>query len=168
MTRARTTTTVLLGLTAALLLSAPAHASSGPKPGAPEYVQRDNQNIVDAYGREFGPGGQVNNTEYTKALITEHGNVWWRQLGQQLAIPNRIAITPGNFFPGWNGGNPLRGGWAGRRGMMVPVSYTNRYGALIRADAFAPLPGAKDPYTGKVLKPPLPGVLITTRPIQRS
>jgi len=158
---------VLVAVCVLSLAAGPAHAS-GPKPGTPEYFQRDNQNMQDAYGREFGPGGQVNNTNYTQAVITQHGETWWRQLGQQLAIPNRIAITPGNFFPGWNGGNPLRAGWAGRRGMIVPVSYTNRYGALVRGDVFAPLPGAKDPYTGKVLKPPFPGVVITTGSIQGS
>jgi hypothetical protein len=50
----------------------------------------------------------------------------------------------------------------------VPVSYTNRYGALIRGDVFAPLPGARDPYTGAELKPPYPGVVITTGSIQGS
>ena len=63
--------------------------------------------------------------------------------------PTRLAITPGNVFPGWNGGNPLRRGWSGTRGLRVPVAYTNRYGALIRGDVFAPLPGARDPYTRK-------------------
>ncbi|HYZ28489.1 MAG TPA: hypothetical protein VE570_05480, partial [Thermoleophilaceae bacterium] len=71
-------------------------------------------------------------------------------------------------FPGWNEGNPFRRGWAGRRGIQVPVSYTNRYGALIRGDVFAPLPGAKDPYTGKRLKPPYPGVVVTTGSVQGS
>ena len=80
----------------------------------------------------------------------------------QAATPNRLAITPGNVFPGWNVGNPLRRGWAGKRGQVVPVSYTNRYGALIRGDVFAPLPGARDPYTGAALKAPYPGVVITT------
>jgi dienelactone hydrolase len=51
---------------------------------------------------------------------------------------------------------------------MVPVSYTNRYGALIRGDVFAPLPGARDPYTHKKLKPPYPGVVITTGSVQGS
>ena len=53
-------------------------------------------------------------------------------------------------------------GWDGRRGQIEPVSCTNRYGALIRGDVFAPLPGARDPYTGAKLKPPYPGVVITT------
>jgi pimeloyl-ACP methyl ester carboxylesterase len=48
------------------------------------------------------------------------------------------------------------------------VSWTNRYGALIRGDVFAPLPGARDPYTGKRLKGPYPGVVITTGSIQGS
>ena len=58
--------------------------------------------------------------------------------------------------PGWNVGNPLPGGWAGTRGQMTPVSFTNRYGALLRGDVFAPLPGARDPYTGEALEGPSP------------
>src|SRR5437764_9659963 len=85
-----------------------------------------------------------------------------------LATPTRIAITPGNFFPGWNGGNPFRRDWNGRRGLRTAVAYTNRYGALIRGHVYAPLPGAKDPYTGQELKPPFPGVVITTGSIQGS
>ena len=50
----------------------------------------------------------------------------------------------------------------GKRGLMQPVKWTNRYGALIRGDVFAPLPGAHDPYTGKALEPPYPNVVITT------
>ena len=38
----------------------------------------------------------------------------------------------------------------------MPVAYTNRYGALIRGDVFAPLPGARDPYTAQRLRRPYP------------
>ena len=155
-------------LAAALLAPAAAAQAPGPQPGTPEYVARDNQNIADAYGRETAPGGQLQNPNYAQAMTQEHGEVFWQQLGQQLATPGRIALTPGNVFPGWNGGNPLRRGWAGRRGLRVPISYTNRYGALIRGDVFAPLPGAHDPYTGAKLEPPYPGVVITTGSIQGS
>jgi hypothetical protein len=50
----------------------------------------------------------------------------------------------------------------------VPVSYTNRYGALIRGSVFAPLPGARDPYSGRRLRRPYPGVVITTGSVQGS
>ena len=103
-----------------------------------------------------------------KALQAEHNDAWLSQLAQQAAVPTRLAITPGNVFPGWNGGNPLRRGWSGTRGLRVPVTYTNRYGALIRGDVFAPLPGARDPYTHKRLRRPYPGVVITTGSIQGS
>ena len=150
-----------------MLLLAPASASAaGPAPGTPEYLQRDNQNIADAYGRQTGQ--QLGNPAYTQALTAEHNEVWVQQLAQQAATPNRLAITPGNVFPGWNGGNPLRRGWTGRRGLRVPVSYTNRYGALIRGNVFAPLPGARDPYTGRRLRRPYPGVVITTGSVQGS
>jgi dienelactone hydrolase len=52
--------------------------------------------------------------------------------------------------------------------LRVPVSYTNRYGALIRGNVFAPLPGARDPYSGRRLRRPYPGVVITTGSIQGS
>jgi hypothetical protein len=154
-------------LVIALLASAPAQAA-GPQPGTPDYVARDTQNIVDAYGRQHGPDGQLTNPNYHPALVVDGTEDGIGQLLDQAAAPNRLALTPGNFFPGWNVGNPLRRGWSGTRGQRVPVSYTNRYGALIRGNVFAPLDGARDPYTGARLKPPYPGVVITTGSIQGS
>src|SRR3954452_22778485 len=160
---------IVCSLVAAVACAIPAAAlGDAPKPGTPEYVQRDNQNISDAYGRETAPDGQFNNPAYTEALVPDSTEMGFRQLAEQAARANRLSITPGNVFPGWNEGNPFRRGWAGRRGIQVPVSYTNRYGALIRGDVFAPLPGAKDPYTGQELKPPYPGVVITTGSVQGS
>src|SRR3954447_18559948 len=157
----------LLAALLALALAAPSQAA-GPKPGTPEYIQRDNQNIADAYGRQTAPDGQVGNPAYLPALVAEGNDVGLTQLAQQAASPNHVALTPGNVFPGWNAGNPLRRGWTGRRGSRPAVSWTNRYGALIRGDVFAPLPGARDPYTGKALKGPFPGVVITTGSVQGS
>jgi dienelactone hydrolase len=148
--------------------SAAAAAAPGPKPGTPEYVQRDNANIADAYSRQTAPDGQLGNPNYLPALVAEGNEVGLTQLAQQAAAPNHPAITPGNVFPGWNMGNPLRRGWTGRRGQRTAVSWTNRYGAQIRGDVFAPLPGARDPYTGKRLRGPFPGVVITTGSIQGS
>ena len=131
----------------AALLFAPASAgAAGPTPGTPEYVARDTQNIADAYGRQTRAAAR--NPAYMPALHRgAQRGLACDQLAQQAATPNRLALTPGNVFPGWNGGNPLRRGWTGRRGLRVPVSYTNRYGALLRGNVFAPLPGARDPYT---------------------
>jgi hypothetical protein len=142
--------------------------AAGPKPGTPEYFQRDQQNQSDAYGRQTAPDGQLGNPAYAPAAIAEGNEVGLTQLAQQAATPNHVALTPGNVFPGWNMGNPLRRGWTGRRGIRTAVSWTNRYGALIRGDVFAPLPGARDPYTGRKLKGPYPGVVITTGSIQGS
>lgn len=153
------------GVVACALAAAAPAVAGGPQPGTPEYVQRDNQNIADAYGRQTG---QQLTPQFTQALLAEHTENGVNQLAEQLATPTRLAITPGQFFPGWNGGNPLRRGWTGRRGLRTRISYTNRYGALIRGDVFAPLPGAKDPYTGQELKPPYPGVVITTGSVQGS
>jgi dienelactone hydrolase len=72
------------------------------------------------------------------------------------------------LVPGWNAGNPYRATWSGNRGLMQEVRYTNRYGALVTGDVFAPLPGARDPYTHERLQAPYPGVVITTGSIQGS
>ncbi|MGH2980563.1 MAG: alpha/beta hydrolase [Solirubrobacterales bacterium] len=152
----------------AALNASAATAAPGPQPGTPEYIQRDNQNILDAYGRQTAPGGQLQNPNYLLSLNQAGLGVGLQQLLQQVATPNRLAITPGNVFGGWNVGNPLREGWDGRRGTIEPIAYTNRYGAFIRGDVFAPLPGARDPYTGRKLAPPYPGVVITTGSIQGS
>jgi hypothetical protein len=158
---------VLAVVSAMAALAVPA-AAAGPAPGTPEFIARDTQNIVDAYGRQHGENGQLRNPNYHTALQLESTDNGLNQLMDQVAAPNRLAITPGNVFPGWNTGNPLRRGWAGTRGLQVPVAFTNRYGALIRGNVFAPLPGARDPYTGNVLKSRSPGVVITTGSIQGS
>src|SRR3954464_12126666 len=93
-------------------LAVPAAATAaGPQPGTPEYVQRDNQNISDAYGRQTAPDGQFNNPDYIVGNVEQSNENGLRQLAEQAAAANRLAITPGNFFPGWNAGNPFRRGW---------------------------------------------------------
>jgi hypothetical protein len=152
----------------ALAVIVPAAHGAGPVPGTPEYIARDTQNIADAYGRITGPGGQLQNPSFLPALLQDNTSNGLAQLAEQFATPTRPAVTPGEVFPGWNGGNPLRAGWSGKRGQIVRVKWTNRYGALIRGDVFAPLPGAKDPYSGRALKAPYPGVVITTGSVQGS
>ena len=160
------------GLLAAALIAAPttyaaaAPDRDGPEPGSPEYVQRDTQNIVDAYGRITD--GQLGNPAYMLALNTEIPAVAAAQLLEQAATPTRPSVTPGAFFPGWNVGNPLRAGWNGTRGRELDVAFTNRFGALLRGTLHAPLPGARDPYTGRKLRPPFPGVVITEGSVQGS
>src|SRR5215210_4981862 len=105
----------VVSVLAVLLLAAPA-AAEPPTPGSQEYLARDTQNIQDAYGREHGPNGQLQNPAYMPALIAESNEMGFHQLAQQVASPTRPALTPGNVFPGWNVGNPLRAGWDGRRG----------------------------------------------------
>ena len=90
------------------------------------------------------------------------------QLLEQAASPTRIAVTPGRVVPGWNVGNPLRAGWNGTRGLSERISFTNRYGALLNGTVYRPKPGARDPYTGEVLRGPFPGVVITEGSVQGS
>ena len=148
--------------------SGPASAAPGdPAPGTPGYLARDAQNIADAYGRQTAPDGQLS-PEYGLANAQVVGPVYAAQLLAQAATPTRPALTPGLAVPGWDSGNPYRADWDGTRGSITPVTFTNRYGALIRGDVFAPLPGAVDPYTGETLTGPFPGVVITTGSVQGS
>jgi hypothetical protein len=140
---------------------------SGPAPGTPGYIARDAQNIADAYGRQTAPDGQLS-PEYGLANAQVVGPAYAAQLAAQAATPTRPALSPGMAVPGWNSGNPYRRDWSGTRGQMTPVSFTNRYGALVRGDVFAPKPGASDPYTGKALTGPYPGVVLTTGSVQGS
>ena len=160
-----------LALAAAMLPSsalAADPAPSGPAPGSPAYVARDAQNVLDAYGRITGPGGQLQNPAYLTALTLAGTADQTSQLMEQAASPTRIAVTPGRVVPGWNVGNPLRAGWNGTRGLSQRISFTNRYGALLNGTVYRPKPGARDPYTGQVLRGPFPGAVITEGSVQGS
>ena len=152
---------------AALLCGATVAAASGPAPGSPAYVQRDNQNMLDAYGRQTGPNGQLT-PSYVQELPSGTNSAYLQQVADQANNPTRPVLDPGQWVPGWNQGNAYRQTWPGHRGLVVPVAFTNRYGALLRGNVYAPLPGAHDPYTGAALHGPYPAVVITTGSIQGS
>ena len=159
----------LTTLSAVVLAVVPSSSyAADPEPGTPAYVARDAQNIQDAYGRITGPGGQLQNPAYLTALALAGTADQTSQLMEQAASPTRIAVTPGRVFPGWNVGNPLRMGWNGTRGISKRISFTNRYGALLNGTVYRPKPGARDPYTGQVLRGPFPGVVITEGSVQGS
>src|SRR3954464_6343503 len=167
MSRRTVIASALLALAAGAAGAMPASAADDG-PGSRAYEQRDLQNMHDAYGRIDGPGGQLQNPAYLPALATQGTQFGVDQLLTQVATPTRLALTPGNVFPGWNVGNPLRAGWDGARGRIAKVAVTNKYGALLRGHVYRPLPGAHDPYTGRLLKGPFPGVVITTGSVQGS
>jgi dienelactone hydrolase len=156
----------LVSLSVAAALAAP--AAGAPAPTDPAYTQRDLQNIADAYGRVDGEGGQLQNPAYLPALVAESTQRGVDQLLAQAASPTHPALTPGNVFPGWNVGNPLRAGWDGTRGVSRAVTFTNRYGAQLRGHVYKPLPGASDPYSGRRLRGPFPGVVVTEGSVQGS
>src|SRR3954453_7217393 len=99
---------VSLAVAASGVAPAGATATSGPPPGSPAFVRRDFQNMADAYGREVAPGGQLRNPDYLATLFTTGTATGLSQLNEQVTRLNRPALTPGNAFPGWNTGNPLR------------------------------------------------------------
>jgi hypothetical protein len=70
----RRTAFAALTVASAIAVAEP-HAAAEPTPGSPEYVERDNRNMSDAYGRQTGDGGQLDNPEYMPALIARRS---WR------------------------------------------------------------------------------------------
>jgi dienelactone hydrolase len=168
LTRPLLALTVAAAAVAGAALAPATSYAAAPEPGSPAYVARDAQNIVDAYGRIVGPGGQLQNPAYLTALTLAGTADQTQQLREQAASPTRIAVTPGRVVPGWNVGNPLRAGWNGTRGLSERVAFTNRYGALLHGTVYRPRAGARDPYTGQVLRGPFPGAVITTGSVQGS
>ena len=162
------TIAVLSAAAAALALTAPGASAADTGPGSLAFQVRDLQNMAAAYGRIDGPGGQLRNPAYLPALVKQTNATSTAQLLTQVASLTHPAITAGNLVPGWNVGNPLRAGWAGTRGRMQKVAFTNRYGALLRGTVYAPLAHARDPYTHKPLTGPYPGVVITEGSVQGS
>lgn len=164
--------TTLAALTSLALLGTPtagaAPTASGPEVHSPAYVARDMHNISDAYGRIHAPGGQLRNPAYLQGLLAESAETTLTQLMAQLATPLRPSVTPAMAVPGWNIGNPLRRRWERDRGRMRPVSFTNEHGALLRGHVYRPARRATDPYTGKKIRGPYPGVVITTGSVQGS
>lgn len=154
-------------LSAALTLVVTA-ALSAPAGAAPAEPVDDAQNMADSYGRITGAGGQLQNPAYLPALVAATSVRYVDQLLDQVVSPLRLSLTAGSLVPGWNVGNPLRAGWDGTRGQMEKVAFTTSEGALLRGRVWRPLPGAKDPYTGRRLEGPFPGVVITTGSIQGS
>lgn len=138
-----------------------AGAETDPPPTPSYDVAADLAAMRDAYGRIIGEGGQLQNPAYLPALVQESSAVTVTQLMLQLADPDRLALTPAVAVPGWNVGNPLRADWDGTRGRSREVAFTSRFGALLRGTVYAPLKDARDPYTGKPVAAPYPGVVIT-------
>jgi dienelactone hydrolase len=69
----------------------------------------------------------------------------------------------------WDGMDPFRRNWSGTRGLTIPVSFPNRYGATLRGHLYRPCrSGASDgqpcpwpdPLTGKLVRGPLPAVVL--------
>jgi dienelactone hydrolase len=161
---------LLLAAFAAVVLPAvPASAATGtgPQPGSPEYVQRDADNMAQAYDRQTAPDGQLMNPEYSVEFDQQVGVEEAQKLEAQAAYPGRPAVTLGLLVPGAELGNPFRWtGWDGVRGHLQDVKYLNRYGALIRGRVFSPIDGAVDPDTGRTLHAPYPGLVIVPGSIQ--
>ncbi|HZU78489.1 MAG TPA: hypothetical protein VE991_01125 [Acidimicrobiales bacterium] len=148
-----------------LAIGAPVVAGAGPVPGSPAYMARDVRNMVDAFGRDTA---ELTSPAYVAGLPVTVARQYVTQLRAQAADATSPAITGGNLVPGWNAGNPDRAGWAGRRGRERLVRFTAADGALLVGHLYAPLAGARDPYTGAVLPATMPGVVMVSGSIQAS
>lgn len=153
---------------AVLLAPSAAPAAERPAPTITDHLAQDLTLVTEAYGRITGPGGQLQNPAYLPALVQQGAEVGIAQLVAMAASPLRLSLTGAVLVPGFNVGNPLRASWSRTRGVATPVQFTNRYGALLRGTVYSPRRGAKDPYTGKRLTGPYPGVVVTPGSVQGS
>jgi len=153
--------------TAVLLIPTTAQAAPepapSPTPGSAAYIIRDDQNIEAAFGR---PINQVETPGYLEKFFFGALSLWISGLVTQAQNPTRPSLTLGSLAPGDAMGNPDRANWSGTRGQEIPVTFTGADGAELAGDVFAPLPGARDPYTGAVLHGPYPGAVIITGSVQ--
>ena len=145
----------------------PARTPPAPSRASPEYVQRDIQNMADAYGRNTQQ--QLGNPAYMTALQTEHNEVWLNQLAQQAATPTRLAITPGQRLPGLERRQPA----APRLGGHARAARAGRVHEPLRRAASAAACSrrcrARATRTRRgACRRPYPGVVITTGSIQGS
>src|SRR5437588_9853437 len=62
-----------------------AHSTSAPAPGTPAYFQRDTQNVLNAYGRQSAPDGQLN-PNYIAAL-PDNSPAYLQEVAEQAANP---------------------------------------------------------------------------------
>ncbi len=158
---------IAAGMVAALLplLPSAAGAATGPTPGSPAYIARDISNMEAAFGRQVA---ELEDPGYLFPFFENAAGLYAQQLAAQLQNLNRPSLTAGSLVPGFGAPNPNREDWPGTRGQEQPVTFTAHDGAELQGDVFAPLPGAKDPYTGQLLHGPYPGAVIVTGSIQAS
>jgi dienelactone hydrolase len=145
--------------------AAPASSSANPSPGSPAYMQRDIENMEAAFGRNEA---QLENPAYLPEFFLNAAALYAAQGTNQLENPTRPSLTAGSLIPGFAAPAPDREHWNGVRGQDIPVTFTATDGAALRGDVFAPLPGARDPYTGQRLRGPFPGAVIVPGSIQAS
>jgi dienelactone hydrolase len=151
-----------------VVLAAPPASAAGtpaPTPGSPAYMQRDMANMEAAFGRNEA---QLEDPAYLPEFLLNAASLYGSQAFTQLENPTRPSLTAGSLIPGFAAGNPDRENWSGTRGQEIPVTFTASDGAALRGDVFAPLPGARDPYTGDLLRGPFPGAVIVSGSIQAS
>ena len=146
--------------------SAGAAITGGPAPGSPQYMARDARNIENAFGREVGPGGELESPAYLAGLGPDVAAATIEHALSDAQDPADPALTPGNLVPGWSAGTPDRADWAGHRGRELSVRFAAPDGAVLSGTLFAPLAAAKDPYTHQPLSAPYPGVVMVTGSIQ--
>src|SRR4051812_47783640 len=152
-----------VALLAAVPIASHAATTPDPAPGTPAWYQRDveNQQYATGRGRDLAThtGYQTQMAQQTPLTVAAH----WQD---QVAHPDRPSLTFASLFPGTYNADPYRTHWAeDGRGVRRSVEWTNRYGARIIGNLFAPKPGYTDPITHKKPKT-LPTVVVTTGSIQ--
>ena len=140
--------------------------AANPAPGTPAWNQRDAENQYCATERL--------QDEYANPAF---GATFWSQTpamyaDQNLAMlenPTHPPVTLAQVVPGGTTTDPFRtlDRWtAAGRGRVTPISFPASDGATLNGYLFLPPAHGVDAYTHSAIKPPYPGVVITTGSIQ--
>ena len=128
----------LLTLAAAAAIAAAPASGADPAPGTPGWYARAVANHVYADGRGLDQAANPDYAQREAPLIAAY-----------FANNDQTVLT-----------DPYRLNWSGSRGMAIPISYRNRYGARIRGHLWRPKLPWHDPVTGLSTGGPLPAVVV--------
>jgi dienelactone hydrolase len=140
--------------------------ASDPAPGSAQWYERDALNQFCATARMQE---EYSNPAFFAVFWTQTPALYAEQNLNMVANPLHPHLSLGQLVAGGSTTDPFRTitRWAdSRRGRVYPVSFPATDGATLNGYLFEPPADGRDPYTHNRLKPPFPGVVITTGSIQ--
>jgi dienelactone hydrolase len=140
--------------------------AGNPAPGTAQWDERDALNELCATARMQE---EQANPAFFAEFWSQTPSLDARQTLSMLGSPLHPHVSLGQLVPGGSTTDPFRtiARWTGEhRGRVYPISFPATDGATLNGDVFEPPAHGRDPYTHERLKPPYPGVVITTGSIQ--